>query len=321
MARNRRAESGTQADSQENAGSEKAATSHEPAVLKPPFIIPDLPCRVSREILSHDEYHRADAINASGLSLVSQSPLHYWYHRIGPGRGVVQSDPAKDFGTGFHALMESEEKFLGRYTKTDVARRGTKAWEEAEMAAGGRELIKAEDWDALFQMRDAVRAHPRALPLIAGNGERFFEETFFWERDGHACKARADVFAPSLAIVDYKSTTDASPSGFLRQAWNLGYYRSAAWYVDGVHAVTGDLVPYVFIAIEKKPPFAVGVYFATPEMLAIGREEVARDFERLIECKRTGKYPGYSSEIEPLGLPPWRAKRSESPSTVEMQTF
>jgi exodeoxyribonuclease VIII len=150
------------------------------------------------------------------------------------------------------------------------------------------------------------------------------ETTHMWTdaTTGVECKCRPDWLTSNL-IVDLKTTEDASPRGFQRSVANYRYHVQAAWYLDGIEAVTGTRPDqFIFICVEKKPPYAVGVYAADAEMIQIGAETAARDLEVYATCKAADAWPSYSDQIEPLSLPAWMRPRADgsmpNPPEIEM---
>jgi len=65
---------------------------------------------------------------------------------------------------------------------------------------------------------------------------------------------------------------------------------------------------FVFIAVEKTAPYAVGVYCLDPASVAMGRERNLRNLDLLESCQSSGHWPAYSSEIETISLPAWASK-------------
>jgi exodeoxyribonuclease VIII len=58
-----------------------------------------------------------------------------------------------------------------------------------------------------------------------------------------------------------------------------------------------------FVAVEKEPPFAVGVYTLSPAYIRWGRAKVDRAIDILQGCLRHNSWPGYGAQmIEP---PTW----------------
>ena len=67
----------------------------------------------------------------------------------------------------------------------------------------------------------------------------------------------------------------------------------------------------IFIAVEKKPPFAVALY-QLDELAALqGWVDAREDLRRYKAAKDTGKWGGYSPRIETLSLPRWAVSNSE----------
>jgi hypothetical protein len=77
-------------------------------------------------------------------------------------------------------------------------------------------------------------------------------------------------------------------------------------YRTVIKAVTGELLPFRFIAMEKGPPYAVAVYEADADFLRRGERDFRKAVQLLAECRRTGEWPAYQrDEVELIGLPPW----------------
>ena len=150
-----------------------------------------------------------------------------------------------------------------------------------------------------------------ATPFVSKliNGEH--ELSYFWtdEDTGLKCKVRPDSINHKLkVIVDYKTTDDAETERFMRQAIKLGYDLQASYYLDGVKANTGEDYIFVFIAQEKKPPYAVNILQADDIFIRSGREVYKAMLQTYKECSETGNWYGYlgeKNEINSLGVPKW----------------
>jgi exodeoxyribonuclease VIII len=125
-------------------------------------------------------------------------------------------------------------------------------------------------------------------------------------------------------IVDLKTTEDASPAGFRKSIGAFRYHVQASWYLDGVQAATGCRPDeFLFVCVDKKPPYAVAVYAAAPVIVTIGAETAARDLDVLATCKQAGAWPGYSDQIEPISLPGWMMPRPDGSmeQLLEIETY
>jgi exodeoxyribonuclease VIII len=121
------------------------------------------------------------------------------------------------------------------------------------------------------------------------------------------CKMKADAInVIDGCIIDLKTCTDASPDGFGRDAYNLGYLLQAAFYLDGYHLATGNnLKRFMFIAMEKSAPYITAVYELTPEQIEMGRQQYLAALQTYKNCLAANKWHAYGNEIQPLQLPNW----------------
>lgn len=176
----------------------------------------------------------------------------------------------------------------------------------------GRVVLSPEVWDQLHAMRDAVHNHPAAHALLTGvPGEA--EKSVYWNdpTTGVLCRCRPDWWRDDDVLVDLKTTDDASPEGFAKSMANWRYDVQAPYYMDGVKLATGrNVKAFVFVAVEKKPPYAVGVYVLDSDSLELGRAQYQHDLRIYAECVRTGEWPGYGDKIQTISLPAWHANKN-----------
>lgn len=254
----------------------------------------------------------------SALSWVHRSPAHYDANV----KGLVSHEGAAlAFGTAVHCAVLEPERFATEYavephfgecrasettTKEDAKANKTRrdAW-RAEHA--GAILLDVADDAAIVGMVRSLRAHPRASKLLTG-GES--ELTLIWDdaETGLRCRARADYYRRDLSVcIDLKTTEDARSEAFRKSVANYNYHRAAAFYEAGFAACGRPIDAFVFVAIEKKPPFAVKVFMLDDDAIRRGRASIRADIERLAECLELDQWPAYDDEIEVLSLPPWVA--------------
>lgn len=166
---------------------------------------------------------------------------------------------------------------------------------EAEHVArmAGKTCIPAEDYKSMLRMLQAVHGHHTAGPLLRRAAT---EQSFFWiDQNGVLRKCRTDsITADGRWIVDLKTTDDVSEWGFGRTIAQRRYHVQGAWYLDILQALYGRDAPqgFAFIAVQKTRPHDVAVHYLTSDQLALGRLLYQRDLARLIECERTGSWPG-----------------------------
>jgi exodeoxyribonuclease VIII len=184
--------------------------------------------------------------------------------------------------------------------------------EEADLKCA--QLISADDYKTVMNIMQSCRSHPMSKHLFS---DGIAEQSVFWEdaETGVLCKARPDwlLGGANPAILDLKSTEDASPDGFMRSAYTYRYHVQAAWYLDGLEAATGQKPDvFMFLAVEKKYPHAVAFYYADDAMLSVGRAEYRKALRTYAECMKTNVWPGYEGKLRPLSLPRWADVPQES---------
>lgn len=175
-----------------------------------------------------------------------------------------------------------------------------------------RMILNPEQWKMIHGMRDSVMAHPAASALLTRVPGRA-EQSIYWidAITGTLCRCRPDWWRDDNLPIDLKTTEDASPEGFARSIAKFRYDVQAAFYLDGIAAATGQRPKnFVFIAVEKKPPYAVGVYVLDAETLEIGRGLYREDLAAYTECAKSDLWPGYGDKIQTINLPAWHANKN-----------
>jgi hypothetical protein len=232
-----------------------------------------------------EQYHRKVLGLASkhALDLVLKAPAAY---RAWVGGMEDEPTPAMQFGSAFHAAVLEAEKYKPGKMST----------------AKGR-----DDHAKIAGMVAAVKAHPIAGPLLA-HGKP--EVTIRWKSpEGLECKARIDSLSVGLAAAsDLKSCVDASADEFGKSVARYGYDMQAAMYLEGLHCVGVEIPDFVFLAVEKSPPYLVGAYRLDEDWLARGSRRLRRAMRTLAECLATDKWPGLSSGITTLSPPRWASE-------------
>lgn len=272
--------------------------------------------------LSNEEHHGHPAIGSSGLKLLGQSPLHYWAAYLDPDRVRREPTPAMRLGTATHMAVLEPGRFdtaymvmpegLDRRTKE-----GKQLW--ADIVASGKECLTSVDMDRIRSMATAARNHPVSRVLFDQLKAKT-EVSLFWVDPitGVNCKIRPDIMVepcgmfPNGLIADLKTTDDASPGpdGFARSIWNWEMHLQAYLYPVGFMNVYGTTAPpeFLWLAQEKEAPFANKYYPCSQSLSDYGGHQVRRLLRIYADCLATGKWPGYSTEVEPLQMPGWASK-------------
>jgi len=207
------------------------------------------------------------------------------------------------------AVLEYE-LFKQTYSVLPELDRRTKAGKEAFEAFleqnANKAFLSASDYKQCLDLAASVLRHSKASKLF-DTGKA--EQTITWddETNGAPCKARPDFVTERMGstfIVDLKTTEDASPRAFSRSAYKYRYHVQAAFYLDGYAQATG-ITPeaFIFVAVEKTPPYLVACYVYGPEELNLARATYKQNLETYLECLNSNSWPGYAEIINPLELP------------------
>lgn len=257
--------------------------------------------------LEAEEYHSGGEVSASFLKTFSaKSPAHAQAERLAP----PQETPALRFGRAVHARILEPEAFEKRYAIAPRVDRRTKLgrelWEIFQAGHPNAEALTEDEAVLLDGIAGAVESHPLAPDLLQG-GEA--ELSGFWTDPEHGlpCRCRPDYARLADGVlIDLKTAVDASPAAFARSIATFGYAIQAAHYAEAVRILTGErLRDWLFIVVEKTPPFAVAVYRLDSDALRAGHAARCRALHRLAECMASDRWPGYSEHIEAIGLPAW----------------
>jgi len=246
-------------------------------------------------------YHAHPSISSSDVKAVATRSLAHWRHR------KYKASPAFALGSAVHALVLEPQKNL--VVRGPEDRRGAK-WKDASLAADldGKILLTEGDYDLAAEIASAVRAHPvvrgwLAEPWFTAEGSFFADDS----ETGVSIKARPDGWIPRSGLIfDIKTTRDASPDGFPKELRNYGYDLQAAFYLRTLREAGFDAKKFIFVAVEKEPPYAVGLHVMTDRYLEHANGRVTRTLEKINAAVTAGDYTTGWPMINDIDLPRWQ---------------
>lgn len=266
------------------------------------------------EKLKFSEYLKLPGVHSSELKHMLISPKLYAHKQLRP----MQDNDTLRVGRAGHTAILEPQRFLGEYCQWETERtdpetgevkkaiRRGKVWDEFQAANANKTILTPAQFEAALAMRDAVREHPIAGPLVKGIGQNELSLRWTHERTGIDMKGRIDRLVHGQALVDIKTSADPTPQAFARTAFNLHYFLQMALYSDGVEACGLGTPAVKIIAVQSVAPFDVGVYDIEIEELEFGREQYNAALDRLIECRKTNVWPGFAETgALPLRRPAW----------------
>ena len=265
------------------------------------------------------DYRRAEGVNQSSLKKILESPAHYQAalkFRLIP-------TPAMEMGTALHALsLDGQEAFDGAYIqKPDGINLSTKAGKEWKASVGRRKILatggKDDPWNSVQGMAKSLRRlewfNPDQKDYIKHN-----EVSVYWDEAGVHCKARLDrVLIEAGIVLDLKTTDSVEPELFTKKVVSLGYDFQLATYLSAAEAAFGKPFKFIFVAVERKAPYAVTLFEADEEMVAEGRRKFDKAIRLLKECEASGEWPNKPAMIHKLTYPSWYKPYGKMEETEE----
>ena len=251
-----------------------------------------------------DNYHRdTTRISKSGLDLINQCPRKYWHKYLS---GDYKEKPSKALteGRAFHEYVLQPEVFIENFVimpefkgKGSFFRRGE--WIENNQ---DKEYISIDQYKMILGMSNSIKEHPILNKLLKSG---VAEETWTWTDrfTGAECKSRSDWRSETDYFIDLKSTFEAGPNDFHKSVFNYRYPVQDAFYTDG--AIENGFFPkgFIFVAIEKEPPYLIKLHILSDEYIQWGRDQYRENLATYVECVETGVWPDYGMEFNQIDLP------------------
>lgn len=249
--------------------------------------------------LTEKEYNSIDAVRNSQLGLIEKS-----WETFKIGQDETDS---MIFGSAFHQYILEENtfwnnfivapKFDGRSTEGKAIKKQLE-----EQAQKGKKILKSDDYDTIVKMKTSLLNHPMAKNILNKSEN---EGAYTAEINGVQCKAKLDLENQGI-FFDLKTTDDATYNGFRKSIGKYRYDRQAAFYGDVAKANGIEFKAFVFVAIEKKPPFAVACWMIDEDSIALGRESYLKILDKYkYHSNNPEAFQGISKTIQPISAPNW----------------
>ena len=271
--------------------------------------------------MNFEDYTAIPAVNWSRLKLMGKSPKHY---RDGYAAASTDS-AARRLGRLVHLMVLEPDRVASAVAVwRGPGTRATKAYKEwAASVPDGVEEVTANEYDKASAIAASVRAHPVASVLLAHG---MAEVTLSWtERvDDYAvpCKGRVDWLIRSATpeqaailpgvqpgdpvLVDLKTCGSIAERALARDVARMMYHGQLAHYDAGLLAGGIECAAIVLINVETNDPHDTACDLL-PRDAALYGGQLLRSalLARLVECERSGVWPGIAPELRTLELPAW----------------
>jgi len=267
--------------------------------------------------LSNEDYHADPAVGKSGLDKINKSIAHYLTPQKNESN-VEKVMTALEFGSAVHSevlegALDREYAIAPSCKKQSKADKATWAEYYDYLKQARLKRITQEDYNRVKAIDKSVKEHPIAGNLF-NDGRGVAEISLFWKEKGMPCKCRPDWILPDetpvrnrIIIADLKTAESGRPESFQKSILRYRYHVQAGWYSRGVmKTLEPQAVEWMFVVVEKTPPFNVSVYIISDENIKKGFEEGLEDLMTLkdfYDTPEVGRWAGYPPVIQEIALP------------------
>jgi len=246
-------------------------------------------------------YHQDTThISKSGLDLINRAPAHYYHRYFNGGNNSINSRALVQ-GTAFHSFALEPELINSEFTvMPKFSGKGSQSKKNEFLQMNSDKLIiKMDEFNMVNGMVNSLMSHPISKYLTGGVAEK----PIFWidPTTGVACKCKPDYLKGSL-IIDLKSTEDASEIGIKKSVRKFRYDVQSAFYTDGGNESGLDIKGFLFIFVEKAPPYLVNAIILSNEDINNARIKYIENLETYKVCKNTGNWYGYGDNVSVIDL-------------------
>lgn len=255
------------------------------------------------------EYHdkkKHPHISSSDVKTVYGKSLLHWV-----GQEYKES-PTLEMGKAVHSLILEYEKQAVVRGPSD--RRGNK-WKEAKQQAEqkGKILLTERDYDTALEIAESALFNSEFLRSKISNKNFISEASIFTrcKKTGMLIKCRPDgLIIPESdkgkgEILDIKTTHDASPNGFQRELRKYNYDLQIAFYMHTMRCASLPCSEMYLVAIEKTPPYAVGVHVLSEIYIKHAEKRMIQTLEKMKHAEVSQDFSTGWPEINQVHLPAW----------------
>tara|TARA_R110002012_G_scaffold168976_2_gene332737 strand:- start:2242 stop:3369 length:1128 start_codon:yes stop_codon:yes gene_type:complete len=275
-----------------------------------------LPVREVLVDMPSEQYHSHKALGHTDLLRVAKSPSLFRYHRENP---VDSNTKALVIGSATHTAALEPDKFDDEFAimPAEIEGHGPRSahykrqFERIQEERPKVRWLSQGDYDLVMNLAEAAVGHPILRDFLSQPHKA--EGSVFFRAHRTLCKARPDLVVyrrgREIDVLDLKTCQDASPgpSGFPRQIATWGYDTQMVFYTKGLETNGFKVNRFIFLAVEKTPPYLTGAYEVNRDSLVTAREIVQKACATYQDCNERDVWPGYGEKIHKVALPGWRS--------------
>jgi hypothetical protein len=258
-------------------------------------------------------------------SLLFETPLHafYGHRRLNPN---YQEEEKKQFdiGTAAHSIFlqgidvaitvdaDNWMKKANQELKEEIRKLGkipllTHQYEDVQKIVNAAHL---QLWQ--FELEPG---EPACLQIGMGDSEL----TYIWKEGDVWCRIRPDWISKDRTLkIAYKTTaTSAHPESYNRILLSTGLDIENAFYKRGIKAIDKIEPDIIFMVQEVFEPYLCSFIRLDLQFQDMGDQKVKRGMNLWRECTKSGKWPGYSTNVYTLEPPGWAMASWETKRMIE----
>lgn len=274
------------------------------------------------------EYCLWDCFNKSAISEIKKTGAHYQQYRKKQMKSKAIDDgklldclvlEPDEFSKNFAVPPKTWQREKKVTRKDPRPGRETLEWSfkypfcqqwKKDQQAKGLTVVTDDQINTAVDCMKVMATKETVRTLLGGKTQ----VSMVWDDPitGVRCKGRLDVLndGKDQDLTDLKKTKDASwnddeDGGFKKEIYNYGYHIQAALYQDGWEVLTGDKLPFNFVAVEFFPPYECAAYAIREDSLLQGRIAYRKAQFKYRDMMLKGKYDGYPDKIIDLDVPAW----------------
>lgn len=183
----------------------------------------------------------------------------------------------------------------------------------------GKLVLKEADAFDYVQMWNAIKRNATASELLFDGEDAQNEMGIHWtdEETLLPMRARLDRVVPWEHITDLKTINEASLKNINDEIEYRGYHLQGAMYQTAWKEVTGQVLPYFLVFVQKSMPYTVRTVRLSEIFIERGRKLASRLLRQLKSCLETNIWPdavddGYIEMDPPSWVKySWKEKESE----------
>lgn len=225
-----------------------------------------------------DEFLSTRPLSKTSLMAFRRSPAHYINYLMEP---KVQTD-ALVLGSLLDCMVFAPMETAGRFiVAPDINKRtneGRAAWQQFQEDNATKTIVTADQWKTAEHMTAALMLNPKSNEYLTAASH--VQRRLNWTDTEHNLPfvgiADADSETPDF-VIDLKTSANPFGDDFARDAFKYGYHIQSALYLEGFRRALRRFPTFMFIVVEKEPPYGVAVYdkIADP-FFKLGNQEIHR---------------------------------------------